>query len=366
MRTPNQVDFWRGFALITIFINHVPGLVFERFTYRNVSSSDSAELFVFLAGWAVYTVVERFPVPVTTFRLVLRLGARGVVIYVAQIVITVLALAMIAAAAYFLELQPILEWHNAAAVFEDPVPAHIGLVLLTHQLGYFNILPLYVVLMLGAPFMALVHRVAPALLLPLSGALYAATLIFEVNWPTWPVEGRWFLDPFAWQFIFVLGFSAGMPRGPGAFVRRHIRWFRWPALLIVLISAWMTFFEIPVDPFKVPEPRLFFVFDKTFLSPPRLIQFLALATLFAGSFNHIQRWLAPVASYCCMLGRNGLNVFCVGSLLSLGGQIARFVAGGTLLVDSEILLVGLCGMGATAWVSEWRDRLRQGSPAPAR
>jgi hypothetical protein len=50
MRVPNEIDFWRGFALVTIFINHVPGLYFERLTYHNVSLSDSAELFMFLAG----------------------------------------------------------------------------------------------------------------------------------------------------------------------------------------------------------------------------------------------------------------------------------------------------------------------------
>ena len=53
MRAPNEIDFWRGFALVTIFINHVPGIYFERFTYRNVSLSDSAELFVFLAGCCI-------------------------------------------------------------------------------------------------------------------------------------------------------------------------------------------------------------------------------------------------------------------------------------------------------------------------
>jgi hypothetical protein len=27
-REPNAVDFWRGFALITIFIDHIPGLFY--------------------------------------------------------------------------------------------------------------------------------------------------------------------------------------------------------------------------------------------------------------------------------------------------------------------------------------------------
>ena len=28
-RTSNAVDFWRGYALVTIFINHIPGIYYE-------------------------------------------------------------------------------------------------------------------------------------------------------------------------------------------------------------------------------------------------------------------------------------------------------------------------------------------------
>ncbi len=52
-RQANAVDFWRGIALITIFINHIPGNYWGRFTHANYSISDSADLFVFLAGWSL-------------------------------------------------------------------------------------------------------------------------------------------------------------------------------------------------------------------------------------------------------------------------------------------------------------------------
>ncbi len=53
IRQANAVDFWRGLALIFIFINHIPGIYYSRFTHVNYSLSDSADLFVFLAGWAL-------------------------------------------------------------------------------------------------------------------------------------------------------------------------------------------------------------------------------------------------------------------------------------------------------------------------
>jgi hypothetical protein len=69
-----------------------------------------------------------------------------------------------------------------------------------------------------------------------------------------------------------------------------------------------------------------------------------------------------------MLGRNSLPVFCVGSLLSLAGQIVRFVYEGYVSVDTVVVIVGVAIMALTAWFAEWRDRTRTTVPAdlPAR
>ena len=57
-REPNAVDFWRGFALVTIFIDHVPGLLYSQYTMTNYSLSDAADLFVFLAGWSMRLISD--------------------------------------------------------------------------------------------------------------------------------------------------------------------------------------------------------------------------------------------------------------------------------------------------------------------
>jgi hypothetical protein len=369
MRAPNEIDFWRGFALATIFVNHVPGIFYERFTHRNVSLSDSAEMFVFLAGWSLRFVVTSPGQPISAFRLVLRLVGRAVVIYAAQILITIIAIALIAAASIYFDAPLLLEWHNAAAIFEEPVATHVGLVLLSHQLGYFNILPLYVLLMAAAPVIALLDRASPWLLLAVSLAVYAYALLFGVNLPTWPVEGRWFLDPLTWQVIFVLGFLIAAPEGGvGALARRHRQALRILAIPAVIAGGLAAWFHYSPDPLRVPDPKLFFMFDKTFLSPARLIHAIALVGLFAGSFRYLARALPALASYLSMLGRNSLNVFCVGSVLSLAGQIARFEYGGGIGTDTVVIIIGIVALGVTGWVSEWRDRLRarQGpQPSPS-
>jgi peptidoglycan/LPS O-acetylase OafA/YrhL len=122
MREPNAIDFWRGFALITIFINHIPGNFFERYTFSQYGISDAAELFVFLAGWSIGLATRgRDGQPEPRLTTVLRLLARTVEVYRAQITIMALALAMIAGCALYLDNPLILEWHNAGGFFADPI-----------------------------------------------------------------------------------------------------------------------------------------------------------------------------------------------------------------------------------------------------
>lgn len=361
-RSHNGIDFWRGYALLAIFINHIPGIYFDRFTHRNIGYSDSAELFVFLAGWSVRLLLGAAPDGITTLRMILRVGARGVTLYAAQILITMLAIAMLASAALFLDNPLLLQWNNTAIVFEEPLRAHIGLVILSHQLGYFDILPLYVVLMFWAVPMVLIHRFWRAALLPLSLAIYAMTLVTRLNLPNWPMDGDWFFNPFSWQFIFVLGFVfASEKEGPGAWARRNLQVLRLLGgsfVIYVLIAKQL---EISlVDLYALPPAAvLFFSDNKTYLAPLRLLHALAMIAFMTGAFPYILRYLQRPVRFFCLLGRNSLYVFCVASLLSLFGQIARFYSGGSFAVDAVLVVSGIILIGLTGWLAELRDRLNR-------
>jgi len=362
-RQANAVDFWRGLALISIFINHIPGIYYSRFTHTNYSLSDSADLFVFLAGWALRYVVGPSGRQQPAWYLALRLGGRALTLYAAQIMITMIAIAMLAGVAIWRDNPLLLEWHNAAAVFHDPVPTHIGLALITHQLGYFDILPLYVVLMMMAPAFALIDRVAPNLVLPVSLLIYGITLGFHIAVPTWPVEGEWFFNPLAWQLIFVLGFVLARQDGAGGFVRRHIVPIRVASIPIVAAGLFVMLYDWWPDPTTVPQPKLFFLLSKTYVTPARVIQFLALIALFSVAYPTIRRFTPWLVNFMSMLGRNSLYVFCVGSILSLTGQIIRFVYQGNIYSDTAVVFCGIAIMALTAWLPEWRDDIRASSRA---
>src|SRR3954451_8255372 len=258
LRQPNAIDFWRGFALLTIFINHVPGNAFEPFTYSHFSISDAAELFIFLAGWAIALAVRGRGGLESAGRVLLRLASRTIEVYRAQIVITAIALAMIAATALILKDPLVLEWHNAGPVFADPVPTTLGWVLLTHQLGYFNILPLYVALPALSPVFVLLARVSRWIALGLYLALYAVCLPFGINLPSSPVEGSWFFSPLAWQLLLVLGFLSAELAHDSELFRAWMQRLMPLGMLGVGIGILVAVWDLKPHPLPMPEPRLFF------------------------------------------------------------------------------------------------------------
>lgn len=366
MREPNAIDFWRGLALVTIFVNHIPGNTFERYTYSQYGISDAAELFVFLAGWSIGIATRgRDGQPEPRLKSVLRLLSRTIEVYRAQITTMAIALAMIAGTALLLDNPLLLEWHNAGGFFADPIQTMVGFVLLTHQLGFFNILPLYVVLLGVAPVFILLARVSRVAALGLSFTLYAASLVFELNLPSWPGEGDWFFDPFCWQLLLVLGFVGHDWNRQSTRLRRWSRRLMPLGVVIVIVGIVLSVLELRPDPLLVPEPRLLFTFDKTYLSPARLIHFLGVLLAFQGVYGVIAPRIGPAVAYLTGLGRNSLAVFSIGSLLSLAAQLVRFWTGGGVLIDVSVVGSGLFALGFTAWFVEWRSRKPRPSSSPS-
>mgnify|MGYP003386540629 CR=1 FL=1 len=358
-RSENAVDFWRGIALIMIFIDHVPGNFYRDYTLHRVAFCDAAELFVFLAGWSLSYATGGPMTPHPAGRVVIRLIARAVEIYRAQIVLTAIALAVLAATALVRNDTIFLEWHNAGPAFFDPVRTTLGWVLLTHHLWFFDILPLYVVLLLLAPPFVILGRWKPRAALIASLALYCATLTYNWKLPTWPSDNGWQFNPLAWQLLLVLGFLGAELKHDtrrSASFRTIVDWCFPAAWILVAMFAGLTLSGFDPDPLSVPEPRFFFLIDKTNLSPSRVVCLLALVVALHPAFSLARDRLGWAGRWLCSLGRNSLPVFAMGSLLSLVAQLSRFILGGSLTIDTFTVVFGLLGMGWTVWFVEWRSR----------
>ena len=174
-----DIDFWRGAVLIAILIDHIPGNPLEHWTPRNFGLSDSAEAFVFLSGLSVGLIyVPRAykygiePVAGGCLRRALKL-------YGVHIALTLAALLVFGAAYWMSGVPDLIQAHGRSFVFGSPANGLLGLALLSHQLGYFNILPLYIVLMLWAPVALALALRGPLLALAVSIGLYAAARRFR-------------------------------------------------------------------------------------------------------------------------------------------------------------------------------------------
>src|SRR5215467_1430920 len=201
------IDFWRGFGLLTIFIDHVPENVFQHVTQQNFGFSDAAELFVFLSGVSVAVAYgTRFfdGETIGAIRAVLR---RAFTIYWVQILISLLIVAIFAGAAALWKEDDLLE--DADVVVSNPLQTTAAILALLHQLENANILPLYIALLLMTPLLLVLARRDDRLMLAASAGIYLAARAFSLNLPTWPVEGTWWFNPIAWQLIFAIGIVAG-------------------------------------------------------------------------------------------------------------------------------------------------------------
>ncbi|WP_291173137.1 OpgC domain-containing protein [Hyphomicrobium sp.] len=342
-----------------IFVNHIPGLDYSLVTLRNYAISDAAELFVFLAGCSLAFLTNGSnggsePKPVG--RVIMRLLLRAFEIWRAQIVTISIAIAMLGAGAIAFNDPLLLEWHGAGPAFTDTVRSSIGLALLTYQIGYFNILPLYVVLLLLAIVFVVLSRWSLLLALVASVALYVATLAFQLKLPSWPVGGAWFFNPLSWQILIVLGFLSitVQRRYTAVWHEAVVRLWPWAAA-VVCVGAVIVWIDYRPDPMTVPSPRFFFLFDKEFLSPVRILSMMAVAIAFYPAYPVLSRQMGPAVRYFSSLGRNSLAVFCVASLLALGGQIVRYLGEPTFLFDTAIVVTGLVVLRITAWVAEFQS-----------
>lgn len=353
-----RLDMFRGLALLMIFINHVPGTFYEGLTSRNFGFSDAAEAFVFMSGMASGLAYSNRFRTGSLWAATTKVWARARQLYFVHITITILSLAIFAAAAKWLGLGELLAKNNIAPLFQQPLGTMVGIPLLTHQLGYLNILPLYMTLLLVTPLLIIVGLRWPVPLAIASVLLWAIAGEFRLNFPNFPNEGGWFFNPFSWQLVFVLGLLSGMAMKVGKrFIPYQPVLFGLAAAILVFTLIWMK-----VPPIgkamngtmgwfgSMGTPFYLIWFDKTFLTLPRLLH--ALALFYVLGHLPIMRTIAQswIAAPFRLMGRQGLAVFAAGTVLSMALQVVKAPMDAHPLWDGLLLGGGLLFLVGLAWV----------------
>ncbi len=364
-----RLDFFRGLALIFIFVDHVPGNVFANFTFKNIGFSDAAEIFIFISGYAAALAFGK------SFAVGLGAGTRRVArrigeIYVAHILLLIVCVGGIGVAARWLENPVYYEFINLVPFAYEPFEAIWRALALNHHLVYLNILPLYIALLAGFPLLVALMRRHPALALGASLALYAAARVTGFNLPSYPNDDGWFFNPFAWQLLFTIGAVIGHAASRGHSLPRS-RWLAAAAggyalFAFVVIAPWT---RIPgLDDWRLLPGDLLAGMDKSALSPWRLVHILAMAYLAATFVKADAAWLrGRWARGAVVCGRKSLEIFTLGTVLCFVALFLLVEAGRDLWIQIAINAGGIGLMIAVAtWLLRRKAQVNPGTtPAVA-
>ncbi len=357
-----RLDFCRGLALILIFIDHVPGNPASLWTLRKWAFCDAAEVFVLISGISSYLAygskLDKFGFKkcctAVSQRLTRIYGAHLLLFFSAAFFVRL-------AAAHFVRVDYV-DFLQVKHLFADPrhyVPAALTLSYLPR---YLDILPLYLILLAAAPAIIYAVKRDPWRTLIVSGLIYAIVRANEFNLSAGHDGLGWNFNPFAWQFLYTIGIVTGHFakvgfRADGAHARYRWAW-------VTLAAGFTVFALMAAAPWSgSDESRALFrgiylwPAEKTFLSPLRVANVVALLYLFASFVPKQAKFFSSrAASFFLACGRNSLPVYGVGVVLSCAGYVALSEYDATKMTSIAVNVLGIVSLFTLAYILDWRRK----------
>ena len=362
-----RLDLFRGLALWLIFLDHIPSNAVSWITIRNYGFSDATEIFVFISGYTAAFVYGRAMQGSGFIVASARVLKRAWQIYVAHVFLFAIYLAEIAYVAHSFDNPLYSEEMGVLDFLKNPDITIIQALLLKFKPVNMDVLPLYIVLLLGfAPALWMLLR-APSFALLGSAVLYALTWRFDWNIPAYP-HGVWVFNPFAWQLLFVFGAWCALG---GA--KKLARFIHSPVLaglaVVYLLFAFgiaMTWYFPRLGVF-VPKfvGEAIYPIDKTNLDVLRILHFLSLAVL---TVYFVPRdWpllKSRVAWPAIICGQHSLEIFCLGVFLAFAGHFVFTEVSNRLLTHVIVSVAGIAVMVAAAALVSWYKAVERKGPRP--
>jgi hypothetical protein len=356
-----RLDFFRGLALVSIFLDHLPDNFLAQFTLQSFMFGDAAEVFILISGYTAGMVYGRSLERQGFLIAAVRVGHRVWQLYVAHVFLFMIFMATVAYTVGTLNSSLYAEEFLAADFLNEPGVAVIKALSLQFQPSYMDILPLYIVLLAAFPFMLAGFRSWPRAVLGASFALWVAVQLDpRLALPAYPGPNRvWFFNPLGWQALFFIGAWLGWRgiRDKLSWVDRG--WFLGPAAVLavaglVVRASWTLHAVYHPIPALGNTKFLWLFLSKGDLGLLRFANVLALAALVRRLISPRASFLAgPVAWPLVVCGRHSLHIFCLGILLSvLGHLVLRELFGGPLM-QLAVSVVGVAIMVAVAALMDW-------------
>lgn len=364
-----KIDFFRGLALIIIFIDHVYNNRLGGYTLRGYGVADAGEIFFFCSGFVAALVYGRV-LNQSGFAAAQRKAVRrSVVIYLYHIG----AFLVLAGLTVLLREHQAVETVVRARLLHEVIygdPAHtLEVFTLQYQPFLFTILPAYMVLSLATPVFTRLLTRSPWLLFGATLALYVMVQLNPaLNLPAG--DGRWVFNPFAYQFLFALGMLSGtLWKDARLNIPMRLDLAAAAIVLLGIVFVFHNFIPFLQKHFQLfadyPYPRGLPFTGKVNEEPLRILHFLVLtyATLYL--MYGLQKQLPRVYARLRALGRPVINcgqhsiqIFVLGLVLSyVGGYVIAGLGNGVgvwLPVNAAGIAILLT---AGAWLARSRRRL---------
>ena len=366
-----RLDVARGLAMFIILVAHIPGNPWAGWIPARFGFSDATEIFVFCSGMASAIAFggsfERKGWAIGTARVAFRCWQ----VYWAHICLFFfVAMTMAALDTYGSFEGSYVHELNLGWFFDDPARQIVGIFTLTYVPNYFDILPMYLVILAMMPLMMALVRISVAAAITGSLLLWTAANLGLLPLPAEPWGDRqWFFNPFGWQLLFFTGFgymrgwlpkpprSAGLAWAAAAFLVLGAPFGSWK-VFVWLNDAWPALGAQIRATWPITEELRF----KTEFGLLRYIHFLSLAyvawywageggrrlsSLYNGRFGHF------MLTIITKVGQQSLAVFVSSMALARLIGFAFDQLGRSFIVVTAGNLFGFFLLVLVAYTASW-------------
>jgi len=352
-----RLDFFRGLALIFIFVDHIPENILSYFTIQAIAFFDAAEVFIFISGYTAALVYGQTLVSQGTLYATARILGRAWQLYVAHIFLFVMFIAEVSYTVTTFNNPMYNDEMRVGDFLNEPHVAIVKALLLEFQPTFLDILPLYILLLVIFPVVLLGLRSRPLIVLVPSFLLYLLVQATDLPVPAYPEGHVWYFNPLAWQFLFIAGAALALPW------RHERRWSRWarpvlPLAVSVVAAGLIIKLSWTIhgiwDPFPGLLLKELWPVNKNNLSLIRVIPFfaaVAVVVIVVPANAAILRSSAAKPLVLC--GQQSLEIFCLGILLSALGHFVLSEYDSAISIQLLVNLAGIVVMCLTARMLDW-------------
>lgn len=372
---PNErdqaIDILRGFALVTITVNHLTGI-----TYRNGMEgtpfptlshwgfSSAAEIFFLISGYlvgAIYLRADRI-VRLDVFARKMAARAARLYLYNGLLFLSVISICW---------LSPRLALLSFFDYFiEGGGPAWLSFAALYLQPYCLEILAVYILMLLAAPLFAWGLIRQPWVAIGLSLALYACA--YEYHWLKLPGgtpagDWRWNFSPASWQFLFFGALAAGRYRLLDRLKALFVRDRRWFGGAVALFAGLTLLFLAQTELKAYGVDFTLWGQSKVRVGPTRILHALSACWLILGIF-----WLWPglqrtwLARQTAAIGSRSLQSFVASVVITYAAGLIWVESGPTYNSYLVLCISSVVALGVFVQAHRlWEERPRFGLAAQA-